>query len=122
MSRIRDVVLVLATLAFVSGCQDTPTAVDDLASVDDAAPATAKSNAKFTFTDVTLDDGTVVVEDGVIEASSRDKKNDRQDWTECTYYTEGWSEHLGGFGSDDFASTDAQEVLDFCREHFADRT
>ena len=126
MHRIRNVALFVAALAFLAACQQAPTAVDGLSGLDGAEPAAAKGgqkdNQKFTFTDVTLsEEGVVVAENGVIEAASRDKKNDKQDWTECTYFTEDYAESLGTFGSSDFASTDAGEVLDFCLQHFPDR-
>lgn len=125
MHRIRNAALVVAALAFLAACQQAPTAMDGLSVLDGAAPAAAKggekTTEKFQFSDVTLVDGDLVVENGVIQAGSRDKKNDRQDWTQCDYYTEGWGEHLGGFGSGDFASSSADEVLDFCLRHFPDR-
>lgn len=122
MSRIRNVALLAATMAVAAACGDAPTGAD----LDGLAPSFAKGGSKnvvkFTFEDVTLEDGDLVVENGVIEGSVKDKKNDKQDWTNCSYYTEAWGEYLGSFGSGDFASTDREAVEDFCVEHFPDRT
>lgn len=124
--RIRSLVLALAALFVTAACQDAPTAASGATPLGDAAgPAAAKGGektvVKFTFEDVTLVDGALVVENAVVEAASRDKKNPKQDWTQCDYFTEGWGEHLGAFATGDFASTDADELRAFCLAHFPDR-
>lgn len=124
--RIRSLVFALAALFVTAACQDAPTAATGASPLGDAAgPAAAKggqkTSVKFTFEDVTLVDGDLVVENAVIEVGSRDKKNPKQDWTQCDYFTEGWREHLGAVGTGDFASTDADDLLAFCLASFPDR-
>lgn len=76
---------------------------------------------KFTFTGVTLVDAEQVFENAVIEATSREKEGTKQDFTNCSYYTEGYLEYLGQFGSGDFASHDPAAVEAFCTENFPNR-
>ncbi len=83
------------------------------------AAKTDHFNDKFTFTGVTLDDGTTTVDNGIIEASS--KSVDHSQLTVCDYYTAGYMEYLGQFQSSDFASSDPTAVENFCQTHFADR-
>jgi hypothetical protein len=73
-------------------------------------------NEKFEFDNVTFSDGTI----GIIHAGSKLTSQGDQ-FTNCTYDTTDFA-FLGQFGSDAFASTDADAVRDFCLEHFADRT
>jgi len=74
---------------------------------------------KFTFEDVTLTDGDLVVENGVIEASTKETK--KTTFTNCNYYTEDYEAFLGQFQSDDFFSDDAGEVEEFCVDNFENR-
>lgn len=90
--------------------------------------ALAKTS-KFTFEGVTLVDGELVIEDGVIEAGSKvtqqNKNNPDGVWfTNCSYYTEAYEEYLGQYGDDtSFADSEDLEadVKAFCVEHFPDR-
>lgn len=68
---------------------------------------------KFTFNDVTFSDGTT----GEIEASSKVKK----DYTTCSYFSDDYEDYLGAFHSDEFASSDADEVEQFCLDNYANR-
>lgn len=70
---------------------------------------------KFSFNDVTFSDGTT----GEIEASSKDGK--KSDFTTCSYYSDDYAEYLGYYESDEFASTEADEVKEFCLDNFEER-
>jgi len=74
---------------------------------------------KFTFEDVTLTDGDFVVENGVIEAATKETK--KSVFTNCNYYTEDYQEYLGQFQSEEFFSDDNGEVEDFCVNNFENR-
>lgn len=79
-------------------------------------------NIKFTFEDVTLEDGDLVVENGVVEAAS--KENKKAEFVSCSYYTEAYVEYLGQY-ADDTSFADSKDleadVEEFCVEHFPDR-
>jgi len=77
------------------------------------ASASAANNQKFTFTGVTFSDGKV----GDLQASS--KVNNKGQFTTCSYYSAG--EYLGYFQSAEFASSDADAVLQFCLDNYANR-
>ena len=109
--------LLAAAVAFVA-CDS---ASEPLAPQVNAAKGSDTGNEKFTFEGVTLVDGELVVEDAIIEAAVKDKKNDKQDFTECVYFTDGYEENLGTFGTGDFASLDADEVREFCVDSFPQR-
>lgn len=114
-------VVALGLAACSSPDASGPTALDggDLS----YASGGEKNVVKFTFEDVTLTDGDLVVENGVIEAAVRDHKKDKNDWTNCSYYTEDWAGSLGSFGVGALpeAGTGAEAVENFCTEHFSDR-
>lgn len=78
-----------------------------------AAPA---KNEKFTFADVTYPDGTT----GEIEAAV--KTTNKTEQTACTYFTDDYRAALGYYlERAETASTDPDEVLAFCLEHFDER-
>lgn len=62
---------------------------------------------------VTFSNGTV----GDLQASS--KVNNKGQFTTCSYYSAG--EYLGYFQSAEFASSDADAVLQFCLDNYANR-
>ena len=79
-------------------------------------------NYKFTFEDVTLDEGESI--QGVIEAASKisqPNKDDPAKYTTCQYYTTDYETYLGQFASDAFFSDDGDEVKAFCLDHYKDR-
>lgn len=76
---------------------------------------------KFTFAGVTLVDGEAVFENALIEAGSRDKAGTKQDFTNCSYFTEAYREYLGQVASADFASHDPGAVRQFCEQSFPNR-
>ena len=120
MSKTRfrfSALLLVAAVAFVA-CDS---ASEPLAPQVSAAKGGDTGNEKFTFEGVTLVDGELVVEDAIVEAAVKDKKNDKQDFTECVYFTEGHRDNLGTFGTGDFASLDADEVREFCVSSFPQR-
>jgi len=77
------------------------------------ARASAANLEKFTFTSVTFPDGTI----GDLQASS--KINNKGQFTTCSYYSGG--EYLGYFQSAEFASFNADAVLQFCLDNYANR-
>ena len=120
MSKTRfrlSALLLVAAVAFMA-CDS---ASEPLAPQVSAAKGGDTGNEKFTFTDVELVDGDLVVANGIVEAGVKDKKNDRQDFTECVYFTDGYEDNLGTFGTGDFASLDADEVREFCVDSFPQR-
>jgi hypothetical protein len=122
--RIRSTAVALASAALVvalAACSDAP-----LTSVSDGADAvTAKQGNvkdKYTFEGVTLEDGDLVVENAVVEAAVRDHKNDKNDWTNCSYLTEDWQESLGSYGENAVPGDgSAGSVEDFCVDNFGNR-
>lgn len=125
--RIRSIAGAVASVSLilvVAACSDAPLPTAQ----GGPGVALAKGGVqKFTFEDVALDDGTLVVKNAVIEAGVRDHRKDKNDWTNCSYFTEGWGEHLGQFGAEGVppgfgdGEHDAGDVRDFCMERFADR-
>lgn len=115
---VRTWVTALLVAGIVIGCSTEGPVQPQTAEV---APSFGNVVEKFTFAGVTLVDGDAVFENAVIEASSRDKGGAKQDFTNCSYYTEGYLEYLGQFGSPDFASHDAAAVQAFCEENFPNR-
>ncbi|HET6380373.1 MAG TPA: hypothetical protein VFH63_04970 [candidate division Zixibacteria bacterium] len=93
--------------------------VATLLTVAIGAPALAAGdhfNIKFEFEDVTFPDGS----GGEIYASS--KRNNRGDaFTYCGYVGAD-QQFMGTFGSGEFSSPVADEVLQFCLDNFANRS
>ena len=77
--------------------------------------AALAANSKYTFNDVNID-GTVVE----IEAAVKDNK--KSDFSSCTYYSDDYQEWLGQYQDDVDAGDTAEDVLDFCVDHFDDRS
>lgn len=120
--RIRSIAGALASVALVllvGACSDAP--LPTAQGTPDVAQARGGAQ-KLTFEDVTLVDGDLIVENAVIEAGVRDHKKDRNDWTNCSYFTEAWGEHLGHFGEGVVPGDGgADAVRAFCVENFANR-
>lgn len=116
-------VAALAALATACGDQPLPTGAEPGPSFVGNGGQSQGQTKLFTFEDVDLvdADGTTY-EDAVIEAASKDHKNDRLDFTECAYYTEDYEEFLGDYGESGWASHDADEVREFCIENFPNRS
>lgn len=117
--RIRGVAGALASIALVLGvgaCADTPTPTQQITPDD----ANAKNTTvKYTFEGATLVDGDLEVENAVIEATVRDHKND---WTNCSYFTESWATHLGEYGEGVVPGDGGADAVEaFCVDHFEDR-
>lgn len=121
---IRTIAGALASVALVfavGACSDSsiPTAQSP------AGAALAQGNGgseKFTFEGVTLTDGELVVEDAVVEVAVRDHKQDKNDWTNCSYFTEAWGEHLGAYNEDVVAGDGgADAARTFCVANFPNR-
>lgn len=91
-----------------------------LSSASMVAAAKGQFNVKFTFSGVTLTDGSVTYDNAVIEAAS--KQTGGSTFTSCNYYTAGYATFLGYYQDAAFASSDAATVQTFCAEHFAERT
>lgn len=70
---------------------------------------------KYTFNDVSI--GEQIVE---IEAAVKSVK--KGDFSTCSYCADDDQECLGYDEDDVFAGATAEEVLDFCVDHFEDRT
>lgn len=120
--RIRSVAGALASAALVlaiGACSDAPTATEQI-TPDDAL--TKNTTVKYTFEGVTLVDGGATFENAVIEASVRDHKNDKNDWTNCSYFTDAWETHLGVYGEDVVPGDGgADAVEEFCIGNFENR-
>ena len=71
-------------------------------------------NSKYTFHDVTIDEQTVEIEASV-------KNTKKNDYSKCSYYADDYAEFLGAYDEDVSAGDTAEEVLDFCVEHFDDK-
>ena len=69
---------------------------------------------KYTFNDVTYPDGTT----GEIEAGVKD--TNKSDLTNCTYFSDDYREALGYY-ADPVVFTTAEEVRQFCLDHFDER-
>lgn len=83
------------------------------------AGAVHAKNTKYTFNDVEIetDDGALIVE---IEASVKD--TNKSDYSQCSYYTDDFEDHLGQYAEDVIAGETAEEVLDFCVNNFENRS
>lgn len=122
--RIRSTASILASAFLVlalAACSDAP-----LASAPDGTDAVfakqGNSSQKFTFEGVTLEDGDLLVESGVVEAAVKDKRNDKNDWTNCTYFTEDWQESLGSHGEAVVPGDGSAEAVEaFCVDNFENR-
>ena len=120
--RIRSIAGAIASVALVlaaGACSDAPLPTAQTG----PEVALAKGGVdKFTFQGVTLVDGDRVVEDAVIEASVKDQKKDKNDWTNCSYFTEGWGDHLGQFGAGVVPGDGGADAVEsFCIDNFANR-
>lgn len=116
---VRSIAGALVSVALVLGvgaCSDAPLPTEQ---VGPDGPLPKNTSVKYTFTGVTLVDGDLVVENGIIEAGVRDHKKDKNDWTSCTYFTEDWTESLGVYGEN--AAPGPGDVEAFCANHFPDR-
>jgi hypothetical protein len=69
---------------------------------------------KCTFNDVTYPDGIT----GEIEAGVKD--TNRSDLTNCTYFSDDYRQALGYY-ADAVVFTTAEEVRQFCLDHFSER-
>lgn len=111
--------LALAAAALTAGCRnaDMPTGPDAAlpAPSFDKGGTQNHFNEKFEFADVLFPDGTT----GTIRAASK-LTNNGQD-TDCAYFTP-TDDYLGQFDTQDFSSSDADTVRQFCLDHYADRT
>lgn len=77
--------------------------------------AVQAKNTKYTFNDVTIGDQIVEIEAGV-------KDNKNSDFSQCTYFSDDYAEALGYYSDAVVAGESVEEVLDFCVEHFDERT
>lgn len=121
MTYLAGVLASAALVLLVSACSDAPLATDS-ADADAVAAKKGDGGEKLTFVGVTLEDGDQVVENAVVEAAVKDKKKDKNDWTNCSYFTEDWEESLGSYGENAVpgdGGTDAVES--FCVDRFPDR-
>jgi hypothetical protein len=80
-----------------------------------AAAAAVAGVTKANFPSVTFPDGTT----GVITAGS--KINNKDLFTVCDYFSDGYRTYLGMYQNPDFATTDPAALLDFCLAHYVDR-
>lgn len=120
--RLHSIPTVLVSMALpflLLACSDAPLPTAG----SDAGVAFAKggggNTVKHTFEGVTLTDGELVVENAGIKAGVRDHKKDKNDWTNCSYYTEGWTEFLGAHGASTVPGDgSADAVREFCVESF----
>lgn len=121
--RITSLAGVLASVALVvlvTACSDAlPT---DTADADVVAAKGGNGGEKFTFEGVTLEDGDLVVRNAVVEAAVKDKKKDKNDWTNCSYFTEDWRESLGSYGEAVVPGDGSAEAVEaFCVDRFSER-
>lgn len=119
--RIRSIAGALASVALVlavAACSDA-SSPGALTAPEASFAKGSNSSEKLTFEGVTLVDGDLVVENAVVEAAVKDHKNDKNDWTNCSYFTEGWTESLGQHGEQLVPGDGSPEaVRDFCVESF----
>ena len=73
------------------------------------------ANTKYTFNDVDIDGVIVEIQAGV-------KDTNKNDFSNCTYFTDDYVDVLGYYADAVFAGDTAEEVLEFCVEHFYERT
>lgn len=112
-------VATLALAALTLACTDAPVPTGSAPEVSLAKQSDV--DGKHTFTGVTLVNGDLVVEDAVIEAAVDDHKKDKNDFTRCSYFTEGWGEFLGGYAEAVVPSGGPDAVRDFCVDNFPSR-
>ncbi len=99
----------------VAACADSSAPLGpDAGQVQLAQSKSDHFNLKFHFDPVTLPNG----EEGEIYAGS--KLNQNSMFTNCQYVSA--SENYSQFGSESFASSDPQEVEQFCLDHFDERS
>ena len=84
------------------------------------ATAVHAATTKYTFNDVKVetDQGTIIVE---IEASVKTHKK-KDDFSQCTYFSDDYQDALGYYSAPVDAGDTAEDVLDFCRSNFDERT
>ena len=78
------------------------------------AVAVQAKNTKYTFNDVQIEEQIVEIEAGV-------KETKKSDYSNCNYYTDDYEDFLGYYQEDVSAGDTAEEVLEFCVDHFGDR-
>ena len=76
--------------------------------------AVQAKTTKYTFNDVNVDDDTVVE----IEASVKITK--KNEYSNCSYYSDDYGEWLGNYQVDESAGDTAEAVLDFCVANFGE--
>ena len=76
----------------------------------------AADSVKFTFSDVMYPDG----QKGTVEATV--KTNKKSTVTTCSYFSDPNNQYLGQYQDATFASRNADEVKQFCIDHYNDRT
>ena len=79
-----------------------------------ATTAYAKKT-NYTYTDVELNGQIGEIEAGV-------KTTNKNDYSECTYFSDDYQDALGYYADAEIAGNTAEEVLEFCVEHFDERT
>lgn len=72
-------------------------------------------NTKYTFNDVVIDSEVLEIEAGV-------KANNKNDYSNCSYFADDYAESLGYYADKEFAGDTADEVLDFCVDNFENRS
>lgn len=73
------------------------------------------ANTKYTFNDMDIDGVIVEIEAGV-------KTTNKNDYSNCTYFTDDYRDVLGYYAAPVFAGDTAEEVLQFCVNNFDERT
>lgn len=73
------------------------------------------ANTKYTFNDVDIDGTIVEIEAGV-------KNTNKNDYSNCTYFTDDYRDVLGYYADAVDAGDTAEEVLEFCVTHFDEAT
>ncbi len=79
------------------------------------ATAVQAAQTKYTFNDVVIDEETFEIEAAV-------KSNNKNDYSNCSYYADDYAEWLGNYQEDVVAGETAEEVLEFCITNFDNRT
>lgn len=78
------------------------------------ASAALAATTKYTFNDVVIDDQVVEIEAGV-------KETNKDSFTNCSYFSDDYREHLGYYQEAVSAGDTAEEVLAFCVANFDQR-
>lgn len=74
--------------------------------------ALAADNVKFTFSGVAFPDGQL----GTIQVATKTTK--KTTITTCSYFSDPNNQYLGQFQTDEFASSDANAIEQFCLENY----